>query len=320
MSLTKSAQLPLVLALVQVVQTQRLSPAFVRVELGGPALADVGVDGPLLDQRIKLLLPGPHGLPDLDSADLQRPGWYAAWQALPEEVRGHLRTYTIRSLRGTGADTRLVVDLVLHLEPGATGPGARWGAHAQVGDRVGLVAPRRGVPFGGIEFTPGSAGRLLLVADETAVPAVGGILDGLPDDAAGTAYLEVPSAADRLDLSPPPGVRVVWLPRGDAPHGERLCRAVFALFGLEANATATATATDAGDDQIDPALWETPSYSSSGEPVLPGSEPVGGLYAWVAGEAGTVTALRRHLVRDAGLDRSQVAFMGYWRQGVAMRG
>jgi NADPH-dependent ferric siderophore reductase len=27
-----------------------------------------------------------------------------------------------------------------------------------------------------------------------------------------------------------------------------------------------------------------------------------------------VTRLRRHLVRDAGLDRRQVAFMGYWRR------
>lgn len=40
---------------------------------------------------------------------------------------------------------------------------------------------------------------------------------------------------------------------------------------------------------------------------------------WVAGESGVVTTLRRHLVRDLGINRSQVAFMGYWRLGVAMR-
>ncbi|MDP3892553.1 SIP domain-containing protein, partial [Nocardioides sp.] len=43
-----------------------------------------------------------------------------------------------------------------------------------------------------------------------------------------------------------------------------------------------------------------------------------GLYAWIAGEAGVVTGLRRHLVKELGIDRHQVAFMGYWRQGVAM--
>ncbi|UWF78561.1 SIP domain-containing protein [Microbacterium sp. EF45047] len=40
-------------------------------------------------------------------------------------------------------------------------------------------------------------------------------------------------------------------------------------------------------------------------------------HAWLAGEAGTITALRRHLVRDLGVDRRSVAFMGYWRAGRA---
>jgi NADPH-dependent ferric siderophore reductase len=45
-----------------------------------------------------------------------------------------------------------------------------------------------------------------------------------------------------------------------------------------------------------------------------------GLYAWIAGESKVVTGLRRALVSDLGLNRSQVAFMGYWRRGVPMRG
>jgi NADPH-dependent ferric siderophore reductase len=40
-------------------------------------------------------------------------------------------------------------------------------------------------------------------------------------------------------------------------------------------------------------------------------------YAWIAGEAGVVKDLRRYLVRDVGIDRKQVAFMGYWRKGKA---
>ena len=46
---------------------------------------------------------------------------------------------------------------------------------------------------------------------------------------------------------------------------------------------------------------------------------VGGTYAWIAGESTVVTGLRRHLVNELGFDRRQVAFMGYWRRGVAMR-
>ncbi len=44
-----------------------------------------------------------------------------------------------------------------------------------------------------------------------------------------------------------------------------------------------------------------------------------GVYAWIAGESAMVTSLRRYLVKELGMDRSQVAFMGYWRRGVAMR-
>ncbi len=57
------------------------------------------------------------------------------------------------------------------------------------------------------------------------------------------------------------------------------------------------------DEQV---LWDVPA------PV--DERPV---YAWIAGEAGCVKELRRHLVRGVGLDREQVAFMGYWRHGKA---
>ena len=39
----------------------------------------------------------------------------------------------------------------------------------------------------------------------------------------------------------------------------------------------------------------------------------------LAGESTMVTRLRRALVTEAGVDRRQVAFMGYWRRGVAMQ-
>jgi NADPH-dependent ferric siderophore reductase len=77
------------------------------------------------------------------------------------------------------------------------------------------------------------------------------------------------------------------------------------------------------DDEVDVDLWETPTFSSSGEELSGAERSAGGdlsdLYAWIAGEAKWVTGLRRHLVRDLGVHRSQVAFMGYWREGVAMR-
>ncbi|TDC65414.1 siderophore-interacting protein [Actinomadura sp. GC306] len=42
-----------------------------------------------------------------------------------------------------------------------------------------------------------------------------------------------------------------------------------------------------------------------------------GAYAWIAGESAEVKALRRHLVRERGLDRRAVTFTGYWRRGAS---
>ena len=56
-------------------------------------------------------------------------------------------------------------------------------------------------------------------------------------------------------------------------------------------------------------LWEVPT------PAV--AAAYDGLYAWLAGEAGVVKTLRRHLVQELGIDRRAVAFMGYWRLGRA---
>ena len=274
---------------VAVVRADRLSPSFVRVELGGPCLADFGVAGPLYDQRIKLVFPGEHR-----------------------------RTYTVRDVRGEGAATRLVVDLVVHGDAhGAPGPACRWARRAAVGDRLVLMAPRRGAAFGGIEFDPGTARRLLLAGDETALPAIAAILEQLPAGAAGAAFVEVPHPDDVQAVRHPEGVEVVWLPRGDEPHGVRLRSAVLEHLG------AGPVPADEGIE-VDPDLWETPTYSSSGEDVGSAVTESGagltGLYAWIAGESAVVTGLRRVLVQELGVDRRQVAFMGYWRRGVPMRG
>lgn len=233
-----------------------------------------------------------------------------------------MRTYTVREVRGTGEATRLVVDVVLHSGDGPEGPGAAWAARADVGSRAVLLAPRRGHEFGGVEFLPGTASELLLVGDETALPAIAGILRDLPRGARGAAFVEVPLSADVVDLPRPGGVTLTWLPRDGEPRGRALHEAV--LDHLGAPAATVAPVVEAGvEEGLDVDLWETPTYSSSGEPVDEVVSVVGhdlaGLYAWIAGESAVVTGLRRALVRDLGVDRRQVAFMGYWRLGVAMR-
>lgn len=290
---------------------ERVSPTFVRVTLGGEDLREIGNPERTLDQRIKLIFPPASGeLPRLaDDAD-----WYAAWLAIPEAERGSMRTYSIRDLRvePDGA-TRLVVDFVLHLAPGATGPASLWASRAAAGDELLIIGPRRGrLDGGGIEFEPGEAAGVLLAGDETAAPAIARVLEELPADARGIAFIEVPEAGDRLPVAAPAGVELRWLPRGEALHGTSLIPEVLAHLGERAEPAIE----DVAGEEL---LWETPQYSGLGEEIGPRHDRHDRYY-WIAGESGVVTTLRRHLVRELGIARSQVAFMGYWRRGVAMKG
>jgi iron complex transport system ATP-binding protein len=55
-----------------------------------------------------------------------------------------------------------------------------------------------------------------------------------------------------------------------------------------------------------------------GDGAIPSSD--GPFSAWLAGEAGAITAIRRILVGELGVDRRAVAVMGYWRAGRAEGG
>ena len=306
-----------VLARAEVRAVERVSPNFVRVTFGGDDLFEFGTPGYVFDSRIKLVFPPASGiLPDLDR---ETDDWWGSFLAVPEAERGSMRTYSVRELRVSDAGTELDVDFVLHLAPGLTGPASRWADAAAVGKELFIVGPRRGVPasaHGGAEYEPGTATSVVLAGDETAAPAIARILEDAPSDLRGCAFIEVPSPADILRIDAPVGVEVHWLPRdAGEPHGVRLIPAVLAYLG-DADA---ADEIDVKDIDTEDLLWETPDYSGLGEEIAAADAPAE-RYFWIAGESGVVTTLRRHLVKDLGIDRSQVAFMGYWRRGVAMRG
>ena len=305
------APTPFVLARATVESVERLSPSFVRVTFVGPDLADVGTLGHVLDQRIKLIFPTAAGeLPDIAGRGAD---WYQAWLALPEETRGSMRTYSIRELVVGEGITKLVIDFVLHLEPGFSGPASLWASAAQAGDELLIVAPRRGFIDGvGIEYAPGDARSILLAGDETAAPAIARILEDAHPGTKGIAFIEVPHTDDTLSIAAPRGVELRWLPREGGLHGEKLLPAVLDYLGT----TSEGPISDTGTEDL---LWETPTFSGLGETISEATAPAE-RYFWIAGESGVVTTLRRHLVKDLGIDRFQVAFMGYWRKGVAMRG
>ncbi len=292
---------------VRVAAVSALTPSFVRVTLTGDALADFSAVG--LDQRIKVVLPIPgHGFTDLPDGD----DWYGAWRALPDAERNPLRTYTVRSFRPDARE--LDIDFVAH---GDTGPASRWVSSCRVGDELRIVGPAvpsspAELPSGAAEFAPGSATRILLAGDETAAPAICAILEALDVATVGHVFIEVPTDADRLPVTAPAGVEVRWIARNGASHGVRMTDQVHAwaaevTTGAASVAEPLRGAVDLADVDVDEqVLWDVPAALDE--------RPV---YAWIAGEAGCVKELRRHLVRGVGLDRRQVAFMGYWRHGKA---
>lgn len=277
-----------------------LSPSLARIVLGGGDLAEACTMGP--DQRIKIFFPN-------EAGELKVPrgeDWYSRYRALDPAERPPMRTYTIRRMREDSGE--MEVDFVLH---GDAGPASRWALLARPGNRVVVIAPERSRPdAGGVEWhPPANVREVLLVADETALPAVANILEtlaGMARPPAVQAFIEVPEADDILPLTAPPQARIVWLPRATASghdahdHGAQLLAAIrIASF---------AHAGTAGDelDEIDidrDILWERAASGASG------------FYAWIAGEAGAVTAIRRHLVGERGLPKSAITFMGYWRKG-----
>lgn len=289
---------------------ERITPHFVRVTFTSPDFSVFGTAG--LDQRIKLILPLADGtLSDIGQSDaetIDAGTWYATWRELPLEIRGPLRTYTVRRV---DPDARLLtVDFVVHHD---AGPAGAWAEGAEPGQRLVIVGPdQRSEGFRlGLDWHPGTARRVLIAGDETAAPAIGGILESLSDTYDVDAFVEVPTAADALPLDVPAGFRVTWLARDHREHGAALHDAVTAWSRSAADTLARASAPrrqELAEIDVDrELLWDSPEDSD------------GEFYAWIAGEAAMVKGLRRHLVSGCGVDRKRVAFMGYWRLGQAER-
>ncbi|MFG2308504.1 siderophore-interacting protein [Streptomyces sp. NPDC048566] len=264
----------------RVVTTRRLGPSLVRVTFGGPDLDRFRSEG--RDQSLSLFLPHPGQSEPAVPVD-RGDGWWQAWRELPDDVRAVMRSYTLRALRRTpGGPTEIDIDFVLHgTEPGSAvpaGPASRWASRARPGDRVVLLGPAV-ADNRAIRFRPPSGTDLVVLwGDETALPAVCAILSSLPAGLPVHAWLEVGHPGDVREPVTAADARITWRVR----DGRAGPDSAATLDALRAARLPAATAP----------------------------------YAWVAGEAGRVRDVRRHLVRERGLDRRRVTFVGYWRQGL----
>jgi NADPH-dependent ferric siderophore reductase len=193
-----------------------LSPHLRRVTFVAPRIADAVTAGP--DQRIKVLLSPP------DGGELRLPvgdDWYAEWCAQPADERFIMRTYTVRALRPEVGE--LDIEFVLH---GVNGPASAWVSEATVGAEIGLILPfsvdttsTKGLLMSGVDYVPPATSlSRVLVADETALPALAGILEQLPADVQATVFVEVPDIRDIRPLPSPGRVDVTWISHTDGPE------------------------------------------------------------------------------------------------------
>ncbi|GAA2793992.1 siderophore-interacting protein [Saccharopolyspora taberi] len=186
---------------------RRVGGNLTRITFGGPELAGMACGG--LDQRVKLILPLPGQELELPEGD--RP--YQRLRELPNESRPHFRSYTVRAHRPESCE--FDIDFVLH---GDAGPGTSFARTARVGDRLAVYAPdaehAHGARFGGVEYRMDALGdRTLIVGDETALPAIGSILETLPAGVAADVYVEIPDPSDEQVLETDADAEVHWLAR-----------------------------------------------------------------------------------------------------------
>jgi NADPH-dependent ferric siderophore reductase len=243
---------------VTVAETGELTPQMRRITFTGEDLASYPNDGPAT--HFKLLLPA-EGQAEVT---LPTPGPDGLRWPDPRPV---LRTYTPRHV--DQAAQRLVVDFALHDH---AGPATAWAAAARAGDAAVVTGGR-----GAYRIDP-DADWTLLVADETALPAVGTILDEAPDGAFVLLVAEVADQAEELKFDTAAQLTTMWTHRDER-------RAGLGMLAVQAVRELTL--------------------------------PAGRGAFWVGLEASAMREVRRYLIGERGVDQQQLYTRGYWKLGVS---
>ena len=257
-----------------VLRTERLSPHWMRVTLGGGEISQFRHMG--YDQWFRIFLPlgGDEGLDRLPAKANKMFG-YLRYLRIPDGVRPVMRNYSVRAYRPAteSAGAEIDVDFVLHgsAADGTAGPASRWAETCEPGESVVIIDE-------GLAFNPArGVDRVVLVADETGLPAIASTCATLPADSSGVAIIEVPSAEDALEFPHPAGITVRWIVR---EHG------------------------------IKPGSLALQALTEAALPDAP-------FHAYIVGEQALPTEARRHLVGERGASKDLVSFCGYWRVGAS---
>lgn len=189
----------LVLRRLEVIGVRDVTPRMRRVTLGGPEMEAFERDGlahgpfvsPGFDDHVKVLF--------AEDGDVERvlPVQLAEgieWAPAPGRQG---RDYTPRRVENDEVD----LDFVLH----GAGPAVAWARAAQPGDALWIVGPKSSIVL------PEDLDWILLVGDETALPAIGRFFDERPTDAPAHAVVTIGAPTARQDLALRDGDTVSWV-------------------------------------------------------------------------------------------------------------
>ncbi|MEU9862509.1 SIP domain-containing protein [Streptomyces sp. NPDC047971] len=255
---------PIVLRELTVLRAENITPGMRRLTLGGPQLDAFVKDGlelPALrtegfDDHVKFFFAD-------ETGRLVLPGQQVSSLDWPVDGRPVAKDYT--PVRHDPEKGEIDFDFVRH----EGGVASSWAEGVVPGDSAWIAGPKMS------HSHPDGADWLLVVGDETALPAIGRWLAEMPEGTKARVFIEIGDDSHRQELPTRADADIVWLSRDGAPAGT----------------------TDLLEQAVRAAEW------------LPGT-----VFAWVAGEAVTLKGIRRHLVTERQVPREHTHITGYWRR------
>lgn len=190
--------------------------------------------------------------------------WIKVFFPWKESLAG--RAYTISGINK--ANRTIDIDMVLHGE----GPASRWAQQALVGDKLGFAGPCSGGYKGVVD-----ASWLLLLGDETALPAKLSILDSLTQPIPVFWFAEVGHEQEIRRLDYPYLITNSWQVR----------------------------------DRYYENVMNSPLVKALNRCVLP-SEPG---QVWLACEQQVAVYLKNHFINERMIPKTSLFAKGYWKKG-----
>lgn len=245
----------------QVKERVQITPRYVRITLAGPSVSRLHFQSP--DDDVRVLIPL-----DLDAVPGElRVQFQPEYKVdYPEDAPPYeIKAYTIR--RYDLENQEIDLDIAIHDQ----GHGVFWALNAEPGQTV-LVAGA----WGSFVYD-GQIDQIVLIGDETALPAIGHWIEHLQAPTSATVIVEVLNENEHLEFAPADGVdvQIHWLHRGDEVPGK--------------------------NDVLETGVREHVS-------LVPDC-----LY-WGAGESATLRSVRRYLVDELGVHRKAIQLGGYWKR------